>query len=218
MDSEIEKEQETPTFQPAFILVMGVSGSGKSTLGKTLANELHLPFYDADDLHPKHNIEKMSRGEPLTDEDREPWLEIVRKTVEHACVEQQSSDPEKTLTGVVVGCSALKRYYRDILRGTYQPKSVPPHLLPPHPDLLPTYTVFISGLRETLEQRMTTRKGHFMKVDLLDSQLQTLESPEGEEGVVTVRLEDSTEEQVRCAKQGLLEMMKKNKAETGEIN
>lgn len=189
----------------------GVSGSGKSTLGKALADELKIPFYDADDLHPKHNIEKMSRNEPLTDKDREPWLELVRTTVEHACVEQQAQDPEKRFKGVVVGCSALKRYYRDILRGTYQPQSVPSHLQPAHPLDLPTYTVFISGSRKTLEERMTTRKDHFMKVDMLESQLRTLESPEGEEGVVTVRLEDSPEEQVRCAKQGLLELMKKAK-------
>lgn len=156
----------------------------------------------------------MSRGEPLTDEDREPWLELVRKTVEQACVEQGAEDPSKPLRGVVVGCSALKRHYREILRGTHQPKSVPEPFHPPHATHLPTYTVFISGSRQTLEDRMSTRKGHFMKVAMLDSQLRTLESPEGEEGVVTVRLEDSTEEQIRGAKQGLVELIKKTKAET----
>lgn len=182
---------------------MGVSGSGKSTLATALAKELDMPLYDADDLHPNINIAKMSRGEPLTDADREPWLELVRTTAEHACAEQQAREPTKGLKGVVIACSALKRYYRDILRGTHQPNAVPSHLEPPHPYALPTYIVFISGSRDLLIERMNARKGHFMKTALLDSQLQTLESPEGEEGVITVHLADSTEAQVQSSKEQL---------------
>ncbi|KIJ57317.1 hypothetical protein M422DRAFT_219231 [Sphaerobolus stellatus SS14] len=197
--------------EPVLILVMGVSGAGKSTLAKAVAEDLHIPMLDADDLHPKANIDKMSRGEPLTDRDREPWLELVRKTAEDVCAEQQASEQSKKLAGVVVACSSLKKYYRDILRGTYKPKAVPSHLDPPQPHILPTYIVYINGRREELESRMKARKGHFMKSSMLDSQLRTLESPEGEDGVVTVRLEDPTEVQVREAREKIFEMIEQRK-------
>src|SRR5690349_5747183 len=83
------------------IVVMGVSGSGKSTVGAALAGRMHVPFEDADDLHPPANIAKMTRGEPLDDDDRWPWLERIGEwLVEHA-------------DGGVIACSALKRKYRD---------------------------------------------------------------------------------------------------------
>ncbi|KAF8490035.1 carbohydrate kinase [Gautieria morchelliformis] len=192
--------------KPVFILVMGVSGSGKSTLAAALSKEFNMPLFDADDLHPKSNVEKMSSGEPLTDADREPWLEVVRTTAQQACAEQQVDRPAVGLCGVVIACSALRKYYRDILRGTHKPSGVPSHLEPPEPHTLPTYIVFISGSRETLVERMNARKGHFMKTALLDSQLQTLESPEGEENVITVDLEASTDLQVRCVKERLHEL------------
>ena len=165
-----------------------------------------MPLFDADDLHPKSNIEKMSRGEPLTDADREPWLEVVRSTAAHACAEQQVDRSRTKLGGVVIACSALKKYYRDILRGTYKLNTIPPSLEPPEHTALPTYVVFISGTREVLVERMNSRKGHFMKTTLLDSQLQTLESPEGEEGVITVSLEASTDSQVRLVKEKLRDL------------
>jgi len=193
--------------EPVFILVMGVSGSGKSTLAKALAKELDLPLFDADDLHPKRNIEKMSRGEPLTDADREPWLELVRTTAEHVCAEQQGREPNKPMAGVVIACSALKKYYRDILRGTCKPKSVPPSLEPAPSHILPTYFVFIDGPKDLLESRMRARKNHFMKETLLDSQLRTLESPEREENVITVNLEHTTERQMKKAKESLFQMV-----------
>ncbi|KAK0195034.1 hypothetical protein F5146DRAFT_269530 [Armillaria mellea] len=90
--------------QPVIIIAMGVSGTGKSTLGSALAESLGLPFVDGDDLHPAANIAKMSSGQPLTDADREPWLALIRET-----------GVEKV--PVVMACSALKRHYRDILRG-----------------------------------------------------------------------------------------------------
>ncbi|KAF8515514.1 carbohydrate kinase [Hysterangium stoloniferum] len=192
--------------RPIFILVMGVSGSGKTTLGKALAQKLELPFFDADDLHPQCNIDKMSNGNPLTDADREPWLELVRTTAEHACVEQQIGKSLDKMPGVVIACSALKRYYRGILRGTHKPKSVPSHFDPPHPHKLPTYTVFLSVPRGVLEERMSARKGHFMSPKLLDSQLETLESPEGEEGTIKVLLEDDTDTQVRFVIEKLHEL------------
>jgi len=168
---------------------------------------------DADDLHPKANVDKMSRGEPLTDLDREPWLELVRKTAEHICTEQQVSDSNKKLAGVVIACSALKKYYRDILRGTYRPNAVPSYMEPPDPRILPTCIIYISGPRDLLETRMKSRRNHFMKASMLESQLRTLESPEGEEGVITVMLEDTTETQVKVAREAVLGMLEQRKVD-----
>ncbi len=165
----------------------GVSGTGKSTLGSALAESLGLPFIDGDDLHPPANIAKMSSGQPLTDADREPWLALIRET-----------GVEKV--PVVMACSALKRHYRDILRGKDGSEKEKPR----------TYFVYIKGSREVLLDRMQKRQGHFFKVDMLDSQFEALESPEGEEGVVTVPLEESTEVQVAKAKEELLSMVVNN--------
>ncbi|KAF8149490.1 P-loop containing nucleoside triphosphate hydrolase protein [Crassisporium funariophilum] len=200
-----------------FIVVMGVSGTGKSTLGSALAKELDVPYVEGDDLHPKSNVDKMSAGHPLTDADREPWLELIRKTAETIVVEQhadvRTGRKAHGSRGVVISCSALKKYYRDILRGHLKPASretqrLPEHMESAHPDALPTYFVFIDGPRDVLVERMKHRSGHFMKVSMLDSQLQTLESPAGEEGVVVVSLEASTEEQIKVAKKGLPEIPK----------
>lgn len=164
-----------------------------------------MPYLEGDDLHPKSNVDKMSAGTPLTDADREPWLEIVRTTAEHICTEQDADPDYKHRRGVVVTCSSLKKYYREILRGTLKPRKVPEHMDPPHPHILPTYFVFIKGDRELLMERMNQRVGHFMKAKMLDSQLETLESPDetGEEGIVVVKMEESTEEQVKAAREGL---------------
>jgi len=202
---------------PMLVIVMGVSGCGKSTLAQALADALHLPFVDGDSLHPPSSIAKMSAGTPLTDDDRKPWLELIRTRAEHVAVEQQhaqaptsvandaTQEPKKTPHGLVVACSSLKLRYRTILRGHEEPSAsaLPEGVEPPHPDVLSTFFVYIKGDRETLLSRMSSRKGHFMKAEMLDSQLATLESPEGEEGVVTVTLEDETEEQVANAVKGL---------------
>jgi gluconokinase len=181
----------------------GVSGTGKSTLGAALARDLSMPFIDGDDLHPKANVDKMASGQPLTDEDRDPWLELIRTKAEHMSVEQQVDPRSTTRAGVVVACSALKKSYRDILRGRIKAMDLPEHLEPPHPDILPTYFVFIKGEKDALMDRMQKRQGHFMKAKMLDSQLQTLESPEGEGGVVVVSMEGQMEDQVRMAREGL---------------
>ncbi|EJD05511.1 carbohydrate kinase [Fomitiporia mediterranea MF3/22] len=184
---------------PVLIVVMGVSGCGKSTLGSALAHAFGIPFVDADELHPQSNIDKMSAGIPLTDADRHPWLESVRAEAVRTVEEQthsQSQQDGQGLRGVVVGCSALKRSYRDTLRG---------YSTDTPPTKLPTYFVHISGSREALLERMQNRKGHFMKAGMLDSQLDTLEPPgeTGEPNVVTVELEQSVEEQIAQAKDGL---------------
>lgn len=172
-----------------------MSGCGKSTLGQALADALGFPFIDGDHLHPQANIDKMAAGHPLEDSDRCPWLKLIR-----AKAEDLSSTTE---LGVVVACSALKRSYRDILRGKKDGECSSPQNDSSPPDTLPTFFVFLKGAKDVLRQRMEERSGHFMKSNMLDSQLATLESPEGEDGVVVVNIEDRPEDQVRIACVGL---------------
>ncbi len=146
------------------LVVMGVSGSGKSTVAAGLADRLGWPFQEGDSLHPRSNIEKMEAGEPLTDEDRWPWLDRVADWIEDRLEEGE---------GGVITCSALKRSYRDVLdrRGAG------------------VVFVHLTGERSTLEQRMEERSGHFMPASMLTSQLETLEPPEPDERSVRVRIE-----------------------------
>ncbi|MBF4163852.1 gluconokinase [Nocardioides sp. CBS4Y-1] len=136
---------------------MGVSGSGKSVVGAALAGRLGVAFEDADDLHPRSNVEKMSRGVPLDDHDRMPWLETIGAWL--------AAHP----TGGVMSCSALKRSYRDVLRRQA-------------PD---TTFLHLDGEREVIARRQASRPGHFMPPSLLDSQFAVLEPlADDEPGVV----------------------------------
>nr|WP_210273099.1 gluconokinase [Rhizobium sp. WYCCWR 11128] len=151
------------------IIVMGVSGCGKSSVGEKLAEALHLAFVEGDALHPAANVEKMSKGIPLTDEDRMPWLDRIGEDMK-ASIEKSE--------GIIVSCSALKRIYRDRLRA-----AVGGNL----------FFVYLEGSKALLMKRMGERKGHFMPASLLESQLATLEPPTGEPGVVTVDIDDTIE-------------------------
>ncbi|KAJ7268669.1 P-loop containing nucleoside triphosphate hydrolase protein [Mycena haematopus] len=184
---------ETPVTEPVPVLIiaMGVSGTGKSTLGAALAAALNMPYIDGDDLHPRANVDKMAAGCPLTDADREPWLREIRKTAERVTQEQKQNKATGT-PGVVIACSALKSAYRDILRGVNVGAGDSNAT-----ERAPTETLPTS--REVLMDRMLKRSGHFMKASMLDSQLNTLENPTGEEGVVVVSVEDSTATQVEKA-------------------
>jgi len=203
---------------PALIVVMGVSGSGKSTVGAGIAKAISRPFIDGDDLHPKSNVEKMSKGHPLDDEDRFPWLAIIRSTAERKCAEEAHSGEVKEgdRPAVVVVCSSLKKIYRDILRGQH-PAKMPPldDTHSGHPSgahlaaspALQTYFVFLDGSEKLLMDRMSARKGHFMKAAMLKSQLATLESPEGEEGVARVDIDASRDDVTEAARKAVKEMV-----------
>jgi gluconokinase len=127
------------------VVVMGVSGAGKTTVGRALAAALAWPFVEADELHPAANLAKMSRGEPLDDDDRAPWLEAVATRM-------------RALEDGVVACSALRARYRDRLRV--------------RPDVR---FVLLDVPEALLAERLTRRKGHYMPASLLPSQLATLE-------------------------------------------
>jgi len=133
-------------------VVMGVSGAGKTLIGKMLANKLGLPFFDGDDYHPEANVNKMASGEPLNDDDREPWLqELARNMKEWS-----------THDGAVLACSALKEKYREILR----------------PDSSADVCfIFLKGEKKLIAERLRARKGHFMPPGLLDTQFKALEEP-----------------------------------------
>ncbi|MEU0536898.1 gluconokinase [Amycolatopsis tolypomycina] len=135
------------------IVVMGVSGSGKTTIGTALAEALGVEYAEADTFHPKANIDKMTAGTPLTDEDRAPWLAAIAGWIR----EHQAS-------GGVVTSSALKRRYRDVLRGGGD-----------------VWFAHLHGDRTILAERMKSRSGHFMPVSLLDSQLADLEPLQDDE-------------------------------------
>lgn len=132
----------------AKFVVMGVSGCGKSSVGQALARDTGLTFIDGDDLHPPSNIAKMSAGTPLDDVDRAPWL---------AAVGQALSQEDGS---VAIGCSALKRAYRDIIRAEVAEVVHFLHLAAP---------------KSVLAERVASRRGHFMPPALLDSQYAALE-------------------------------------------
>jgi gluconokinase len=149
---------------PCALIVMGVSGSGKTTVASKLAGRLHWTFEDGDRFHPKSNVEKMSAGRPLTDEDRRPWLNAIADEVERVC---------KAGGHAVIACSALKRTYRDVLlRGRDDVR-----------------IVFLNGTQQLIARRLSLRKDHFMPPGLLDSQFRTLEPPGFDENAIDVSID-----------------------------
>lgn len=132
------------------IIVTGVSGTGKTTIASGLANHFNLPFFDADHFHPAENIEKMSQGFPLDDQDRMPWLQALANKL----IESQEAG------GAVLACSALKEDYRKILNVSDQVR-----------------WIHLKGDRDLIWERMLARKNHYMKAGMLDSQIATWEDP-----------------------------------------
>ena len=165
---------------PRVVVVMGVSGTGKTSVGERLAADLGWEFVEGDQRHPQANIDKMSAGLPLTDEDRMPWLRTLAQVAEEAYAGGRST---------VVTCSALRRSYRDVLRA-----GVPQDAM---------FFVHLHAPFEVLEQRMSLRTKHFMPVSLLHSQLDTLEPLEPDEPGVVVDVTPGLDEVVAQAEAAL---------------
>jgi gluconokinase len=134
------------------VLVMGVSGSGKTTIGEALADELEWIYLDADDFHPKANVEKMAAGVPLQDADRWPWLAKINRKLLQLQKQEHSA---------VIGCSALKQAYRTRLRRGLRQFKV----------------VYLRGEYQLIEKRVKSRQHRYMPASLLKSQFNTLEPP-----------------------------------------
>jgi gluconokinase len=133
------------------VAVMGVTGSGKTTVGSLLAKRLGWEFADADDFHSAANKDNMHRGIPLTDADRMPWLAAVHEKQVHTAAEHRS---------LVLGCSALKQSYRELLFNDLQVR-----------------LVYLKGSYELIDQRLQARKGHFADDKILAAQFADLEEP-----------------------------------------
>jgi gluconokinase len=156
--------------RPSIILVTGVSGSGKTTVGEELADRLDWDYAEADDFHPKANIDKMRAGVPLTDADRMPWLRAIADWIDGRLAGGRPA---------VVSTSALKRRYRDMLR---------------RPGVR---AVFLDGDHDVIARRMAARKGHFFPAGLLESQFRELEPPEPDENALSVRIDGTPEQTVQ---------------------
>ncbi|MGH9057377.1 MAG: gluconokinase [Acidimicrobiales bacterium] len=155
---------------PPVLVLMGVSGCGKSTVARLLSRELGWDFAEGDRMHPPPNVAKMAAGRPLDDADRWPWLVRVADWI-HAHTAQGCP--------AIVTCSALKRRYRDVLRGDR------------------VVFVYLSGTKEQIALRVAARHGHFMPAALLDSQFADLEPPGGDEDAITVGIAGPPAQQAR---------------------
>ena len=146
---------------PPILVIMGVSGTGKSTVAQDLAARLGWPFEEGDGLHPEANVAKMHAGIPLTDADRQPWLERVAAWIDAQRARKQPG---------IITCSALKRSYRQIIIG----------------DRPEVRLVYLRGGRDVIARHLAARRGHFMPASLLQSQIDTLEEPGPDEDPLTV--------------------------------
>jgi gluconokinase len=163
MNSEVVPDVALPK-RPCRLVVMGVSGCGKTTVAEWLAEALHWPCIEGDRHHPQPNIDKMSAGIPLTDEDRAGWLEVLSRFVGESAQRDE---------GLVLTCSSLKRAYRDRFR------QADPHVR----------FVHLVGTREDIAPRLALRTGHYMPPSLLDSQFRDLEPPGTDESAIALSVQ-----------------------------
>jgi gluconokinase len=155
------------------VVLMGVSGSGKTTIGTLLAQRTGTVFADADDYHPIANKEKMAAGQPLNDEDRQPWLEVLNGLIRGW---------QEVGKGGVLACSALKETYRATLAKGMPAGSVA--------------FVWLDGSREMIAERLAARSHEYMNPKLLDSQFATLEPPADALCIVNDRPPDEIVDQI----------------------
>src|SRR6516225_576498 len=160
---ESENKAASTAGSPSVVVLMGVSGCGKSTIASMLAHRLNWIFEEGDWFHPQSNVEKMHSGEPLTDEDRWPWLEGIAAWIDAT---------RRAGNHGTIACSALKRSYRDILVGERADVRI----------------VYLKGGRDLIARRLAARDGHFMPPSLLDSQFATLEEPQADERPIVVSI------------------------------
>jgi gluconokinase len=141
------------------IVIMGVAGSGKTTVGQMLAGRLRYAFADADDFHSPESKIKMATGAPLTDQDRQPWLQSMHEAIEKWLAARQR---------YVLACSALKRQYRSILHSGHQQVKF----------------VYLKTSKALARRRLLARRMHYMKANMLESQFETLEEPDISEAII----------------------------------
>ena len=161
--SKSEDETASLPRNPSVVVVMGVSGCGKSTIASMLAHRLNWIYEDGDWFHPQSNVRKMHAGEPLTDEDRWPWLHGIAAWIDAT---------RRVGNHGTVACSALKRAYRDILVGERTDVRI----------------VYLKGEQDLIARRLAARDGHFMPPSLLDSQFAALEEPQPDEHPIVVSI------------------------------
>ncbi|MDF7664007.1 gluconokinase [Bifidobacterium sp. ESL0763] len=169
------------------VVIMGVSGCGKTTVAQAVADRLGLVMAEGDDFHPKANVEKMSHGIPLGDEDRWPWLRIINEWM---------IDQDRQGKGTVVSCSALKKAYRDVLRHD-----------------LDVLFVHLSGSQELIGTRLAKRTGHYMPPSLLPSQFADLQPLEPGENGVEIGIEGTPEQVEDQALAAVRDYLAKQQAE-----
>ena len=160
--------------KPLVVAIMGVSGSGKTTIGRALAERLGWPYKEGDELHPRANIEKMSRGIPLTDEDRWPWLRLVAAWIDGQLAAREPG---------IITCSMLKKAYRQVVID----------------DRPGVRLMYLRGHKSVIAERIADRKGHFMPPSLLDSQYETLEEPGPDEHPLIVEVHGPADDTTRRA-------------------
>jgi gluconokinase len=166
MEHPANENNQSRHMKPTVIILMGVSGCGKTTVGLLLAQKLDWGYYDADQFHPAENVQKMSQGIPLTDEDRQGWLLAMRTLIQVHITRERP---------MLLGCSALKQTYRDLMQV----------------DKEKVQFVHLKGDFDLIWSRMLERQGHYMKAPMLVSQFNTLEEPAG---VLTLDIHKSPDE------------------------
>lgn len=163
------RQTDMPSPRSLRFVVMGVAGCGKSTIAAALAIELDVEFVEGDEFHPPENVRKMAAGIPLTDADRGPWL---------AALAGRLGAAREADLGLAMTCSALRKKYRDVLRGG------DPHV----------QFIFLDGPRELIAERLASRMGHYMPASLLDSQFAALERPGPDENAWRCDVSDSADD------------------------